>query len=189
MKRNKTSFDIGKIELAFFTSLIKQLDSHLKIKLNGNKLYATDSVKHLEIQTEKNLTWKDQTNYVAIKKSLSSALHAILESHLSYASRVLAQNTKSVKRLHLLHKKSLRTMFFSGNSHIFVLLRDLKILKSFDKTALENFIFIRKRGDCHHSKAAGSNFHLNHTLMIQAEQIFITFKFPFNKLTHMVEIQ
>ena len=35
--------------------------------------------------------------------------------------------------------------FFPKKSYTFVLLRDLKNLKSFDKTALENFIFIRKK--------------------------------------------
>ena len=76
--------------------------------------------------------------------------------------------------------------FFPKKSYTFVLLRDLKNLKSFDKTALENFIFIRKKDDCHHFSAAASNFHLNHTLMIQHEQIFITFKFPFNTLKQVI---
>ena len=78
-------------------------------------------------------------------KTLRSVYYAIFESHLCYASLVWAQNTNSVKRLHLLQKKSLRIMFFqSRNSHTVPLFKVSKILKSFDKAALENCIFINK---------------------------------------------
>ena len=47
--------------------------------------------------------------------------------------------------LHLSQKKSLRKMFFqSRNSHIRPLFKVSKILKYFDKTALENCILISK---------------------------------------------
>ena len=159
LKANKISLNVGKTELVLFTSSKKQLDCDLKIKLNGKRLYETDSVKYLG---DKKLTWKQQINHVALKlnkanamlsklrhvldiKTLRSVYYAIFESHLCYASLVWAQNTNSVKRLHLLQKKSLRIMFFqSRNSHIGPLFKVSKILKSFDKTALENCIFISK---------------------------------------------
>ena len=76
---------------------------------------------------------------------MRSVYYAIFESHLCYASLVWAQNTNSVKRLHLLQKKSLRiTLFQSRNSHTGPFFKVSKILKSFDKTALENCIFISK---------------------------------------------
>ena len=75
-------------------------------------------------------------------KTLRSVYYAIFESHLFYASLVWAQNSNSVKRRPLLQKKSIRTMFFqSRNSHTGPL---FKVSKSFDETALENFIFISK---------------------------------------------
>ena len=78
-------------------------------------------------------------------KTLGSVYYAMFESHLHYASLVWVQNTNSVKRLHLLQKKPLRIMFFqSTNSHTGPLFKVSKILKSFDKTALENYIFISK---------------------------------------------
>ena len=78
-------------------------------------------------------------------KTLRSVYYAIFDSYLCYASFVWAQNTNSVKRLYLLQKKSLRIMFFrSRNSHTGPLFKVSKILKSFDKTALENCIFISK---------------------------------------------
>ena len=154
--------NIGKTELVLFTSSKKQLDCDLKIKLNGKRLYETDSVKYLGIQIDKRLTWKHQINRVALKlnkanailsklkhvldiKTLRSVYYAIFESHLCYVSLVWAQNNNSVKRLHLLQKKFLRIMFFQGrNSHTDPLFKMSKILKSFDKTAPENCIFISK---------------------------------------------
>ena len=70
---------------------------------------------------------------------------AIFESHLCYASLVWVQTTNSVKTFHLLQKKSFRIMFFqSRNSQTGPLFKVSKILKYFDKTALENCIFISK---------------------------------------------
>ena len=60
-------------------------------------------------------------------------------------STCLGKNSNSVKKLHLLQKKSLRIMFFqSWNSHTGPLFKVSKILKSFNKRALENYIFISK---------------------------------------------
>ena len=63
LKANKISLNIGKTELVLFTSSKKQLDCDLKIKLNGKRLYETDSVRYLRIQIDKRLTWKQQINY------------------------------------------------------------------------------------------------------------------------------
>ena len=162
LKANKISLNIGKTELVLFTSSKKQLDCDLKIKLNGKRCYEADSVRYLGIQIDKRLPWKQQINHVALKlnkanvmlsklrhvidiKTLRSVYYAIFKSHLCYASLVRVQSTNSVKRLHLLEKKSLRIMFFqSRNSRTGPLFKVSKILKSFDKTALENCIFINK---------------------------------------------
>ena len=119
-------------------------------------LYETDSVKYLGIQMDKRLTWKQQINHVALKlneandmlpklthvldiKTLRSVYYAISESHLCYALLVWAPNTNSVRRLHLLQKKSFRIMFFqSRNPHTGPLFKVTKNIKSFDKTVLEN---------------------------------------------------
>ena len=57
-----------------FNPLKKQLDHELKIKLNGKKLYQTDSVKYLGMYIDKNLTWKHHVNNVAIKLSTANAM-------------------------------------------------------------------------------------------------------------------
>ena len=57
-----------------FTSSKKQLDCDLKIKLNGKRLYETDSVKHLAIQIDKKLTWKQQINHAVLKLNKANAM-------------------------------------------------------------------------------------------------------------------
>ena len=62
------------------------------------------------------------------------------------------------------------------NSHTGFFSKDCKILKSFDKTAFENWIFISKSLS-HLSSIAGSNFLLSHTLMIPDGYILVILKY------------
>ena len=57
LKANKISLSVGKTEVVLFSSK-KQLDCDLEIKLNGKRLYETDSVRCLGILIDKRLTWK-----------------------------------------------------------------------------------------------------------------------------------
>ena len=50
-----------------FNSPKKQLGCHSKIKLNGKRLYETDSVKYLGIQIHKRLTWKQYIYHEGLK--------------------------------------------------------------------------------------------------------------------------
>ena len=74
LKANKISLNVGKTELVLFISSKKQLDCDLKIKLNGKRLYETDSVKYLGIHIDKRLTWKQRINYVALKLNKANAM-------------------------------------------------------------------------------------------------------------------
>ena len=141
--------------------LKKQLHKDLKIKFNGKKLYAADSVKQLKIQIEKNLTWKDPTNYVAIRKKY--VLSPLCNFEIPFRSCFSCFGKKTPTKSVYILQKIPQENIFSRNSHSFVLLGDLKIIKFFDKFALENCIFISRRGNCHHSSATGLNVHLNHT--------------------------
>ena len=142
-----------------FTSK-KQLDSELKIKLNGKKLDETGSAKFWGIPADKNLTWKQQVNHMATKlnktnamlsklryflesKTRKSVYYASFESHLCYTFLFWAQNSNLVKRVTPITRKIPKIVFFqSRNSHTGPLLRDFKTLTSFDKTALENHILL-----------------------------------------------
>ena len=92
LKANKISLNAGKTELVLFTSSKKQLDCDLKIKLNGKRLYETDSVKYLGIQIEhiNHVTLKlnkanamlSKLRHVLDIKTLRSVYYAIFEPHL-----------------------------------------------------------------------------------------------------------
>ena len=133
----------------------------MKLKLNGKKLYATNSVTYLGIKIDENLNWHEQINNVAVKvnranamlsnkvrhfvhkKTFKSTYHAIFESHLFYSCLVWAQNINSIKTLYILQKKSLQLMYFlNPNAHTTTLYKDSNTLKFPDKIALENCIFI-----------------------------------------------
>ena len=58
------SLKVSKTEVVLFKSL-KNTDSDLHIKLDGKRLYPTDSVKYLGINFDENLTWHHQFNNVA----------------------------------------------------------------------------------------------------------------------------
>ena len=158
LNANKICLNVSKTELVLFKK--KQMDCDLKVKLNGQKIYETDSVKYLGIKIDKNLSWENQINNVSIKlnkanamlskirhyvdfKTLKLIYHAIFESHLYYSSLVWAQNANSIKRLYILQKKALRIMYFlKRSSHTGPLFKESGLLKLFDKISLENCTFI-----------------------------------------------
>ena len=75
LRSSKIFLNVDKTELVIFTSLKRRLDSDLKIKLNGIfKLYETGSFKYLRMQIDKNLTWKQQVNHMAIKLHKTNAM-------------------------------------------------------------------------------------------------------------------
>ena len=99
-----------------------------------------------------------------IKKTLKSIYFSIFESHLYYTSLVWTQNFNSVKRLHLLQKKSFRIMFFQGRNY-FTGPYFMTISKSL------KWLF------CHPSSIPDSNFLFSLTLMVQNGQILFTSKY------------
>ena len=133
----------------------------MKLKLNGKRLYTTNSVKHLGTKIDENLNWHQQINNVAVKlnranamlskvrhfvhkKTLKSIYRAIFESHLLYSCLVWEQNINSIKRLYILQKKSLRLMYFlNRNTHTAPLYKDSNIVNFPDKNVVENCIFIK----------------------------------------------
>ena len=52
------SLNVSNIELVIFKAKKKHIDLDLKIKLNGNMLYPTDSVKYLGVRIDNKLNWK-----------------------------------------------------------------------------------------------------------------------------------
>ena len=103
LNANKICLNVSKTELVLFRSAKKQLEFGLKLKLNGKRLYPTDSVKYLGVKIDEHLTWKPHIDGISAKlnkanamlskirhflyqKTLKANYHAILESHLYYSS-------------------------------------------------------------------------------------------------------
>ena len=58
LNANKISLNVSKKELIIFKPKRKPLDFNMKLKLNGKRLYPTDSVKYLGIKINSKLNWK-----------------------------------------------------------------------------------------------------------------------------------
>ena len=83
-------------------------------------------------------------------------------------------------------------MFFQiKNSHTGFFFKGSKILKYFNKTALENYIFISKylKASCHLFLIADSNFLWSQTHMIPDGYILVILKYLLTVIKLMVDIQ
>ena len=70
---NKISLYVS--ETSFLLSLKGTLlDFNMKIKLNGKRLYPTDSVRYLEIKTDGKLNWNSPVNAIATKLNQANAM-------------------------------------------------------------------------------------------------------------------
>ena len=67
LSANKICLNVSKTEVVFFKSIRKQTETTLKLKLNGKRLYPTNSVKYLGMKIDENLNWHQQINNAAVK--------------------------------------------------------------------------------------------------------------------------
>ena len=119
LSANKISVNVEKTELVIFKSPRKLLLAEMKIKLNGKKLYSSNSVKYLGIKIDRFLHWHDQVNSIAVKLNRANALFfkitnyvnikplrniyfTIFDSYLSYSCIVWVQYINTVRRLTIL---------------------------------------------------------------------------------------
>ena len=57
LNANKICLNVSKTEFVLFELLTKQINFDSRLKLNGTRLYPTDSAKYLGIIIDKNLAW------------------------------------------------------------------------------------------------------------------------------------
>ena len=74
LNANKTCLNVSKTEFVLFKSSRKLTDVPLKLKLNGKRLYPTNSVKYLGVNINENLNWKQQTFDIAIKLNTANGI-------------------------------------------------------------------------------------------------------------------
>ena len=63
---------LKKVEIVIFKSKQKKFEGDLKIKSCGKRLYPTESVKYLGVNT--NLSWQYHVNYFLFKLNKANAL-------------------------------------------------------------------------------------------------------------------
>ena len=64
---NKVWLNVSKTEVAWFKLSRKLTEFLWKLKVNGKRLYPTNSVKYLGINIDENIDWKQQISDKAIK--------------------------------------------------------------------------------------------------------------------------
>ena len=67
LSANKISLNVEKTELVIFKSPRKVLQDEIKIKLNGKRLYPSNSIKYRGVKIDRFLHWHDQVNSIAVK--------------------------------------------------------------------------------------------------------------------------
>ena len=124
----KIPLNVSKTELILSKPKITKLGFDIKLKLNGQRIYPTKSVKYLAIKIDENLFWIDHTNDIAIKlnranamllevreflntKILKSVYYPIFDCQLNYVNTVWGQNRNSMNRLFIVQKMSLHYEF------------------------------------------------------------------------------
>ena len=129
-----------------------------KIKLCSKRLYPTESVKYLGVETNANLSWQYHVSiklnranallfrmrkYVSLK-ILRSIYFAIFDSYLSYCCLVWAQNCSTMTNYNFA-KKAIRIINFQPrNFHTSPLFKQNSILKFQEKICLENILLVSK---------------------------------------------
>ena len=162
LNANKISLNVSKTELIIFKPKRKPLDFNMKIKLNGKRLYPTDSVRYLGVKIDSKLNWNSHVNAIATKLNRANAMlykvrdfvnanilksiyYALFESHINYACIIWGQNISTINHLYILQKKALRIINFKEhNAHSSPLFHYSKIIKVADKVKIENCLFINK---------------------------------------------
>ena len=159
---NKISLNATKTEIIFFKKpLSPPPPPTLKIKLNGNKIYPTSSIKYLGIYINENLSGLShcnqlqpklrrangilaKTRYFLPRHEVVSLYYATFSSHLLYGCQVWGQHTNTIlKKIETLQNNALRIITFSEhNAHVSPLYKSLKILKLKDQITLFNCLFV-----------------------------------------------
>ena len=134
----------------------------MKIKLNGKRLYPTDSVRYLGVKIDSKLNWNIHVSAITTKVNRANAMlykvrdfvnanilksiyYELFESHIDYACIIWGQNISTINRLYILQKKALRFISFKErNAHSSPLFHYSKIIKVADKAKIENCLFINK---------------------------------------------
>ena len=158
---NKISLNCSKTELIIFHKARFKQNYDLKIKLNGHKLFPSDSIKYLGVHLDSTLSGKAHCTVLASKlrrangllskirhyvpkEELTSIYHALFSSHLTYGAQVWGQKRNcQTEIICKLQNRALRTINFTDfTDDPNPLYKQDKILKFHDLVKLKNILFI-----------------------------------------------
>ena len=163
LNANKISLNTNKTEFVIFRSPWRRMDCIPRIKLFGQKLSPSKSVKYLGVHLDEHLNWKVHTAFVASKlrrangaisklrhyvprSILLNIYHAIFASHARYASQIwgLCDNT-TTHRIQILQNTALRLMTFKEpRSSANPLYHELSLLTIFNQVKVMNVCYVQK---------------------------------------------
>jgi len=158
---NKISLNCSKTEMIIFKKPKERIRFKFKIKLNGHRLYPSDSIKYLGIILDPTLNWKHHCDtlskklkrangmlmkirHYVQKKELKSIYFALFSSHLSYGCQVWAQcNNMYTQRIFKLQNRAQRIIEFADfRDNANPLYKSNKILKLNDQVTSQNCLFV-----------------------------------------------
>ena len=157
---NKISLNCSKTELIIFKKAGSLQKYNLRIKLNGHRIFPSDSIKYLGIKLDSTLSGSAHFSFLSSKlrrangllskirhyvplEQLKSIYYAIFSSHLSYGSQVWGQKLLDTHLIRKLQNRAIRIINFKpSNYNTNNLYKTSNILKINDMVKVENILFI-----------------------------------------------
>ena len=157
---NKISLNCSKTELIVFKKKGFKHNHELKVKLNGLRIYPSESLKYLGIYLDSTLSGKNHCTVLSSKlrrangilskirhyvpiEQLKAIYHAIFSSHLSYGAQVWGQNLDEKHNISKLQNRVLRIMNFQHpHSDANQLYKNCQILRIKDTVKMNNILFL-----------------------------------------------
>ena len=129
---NKISLNCSKTEVIILLRAGQKINFNLKLKLNGHRLYPSESIKYLGVHLDSNLNglahrkalasklrWANgllsKIRHYVPKNELISIYHALFSSHLRYGSQIWGQELNGqTDIISKLQKRALRIINFKA---------------------------------------------------------------------------
>jgi exonuclease III len=159
---NKISLNKTKTELIFFKKPNTEIPSNI-IKINGLKLYPSQSVKYLGIYLDEHLNGSAHIDILVPKlrrangmlakirhytspEQVKSIYHAIFASHMTYGCQVWGRSFTNthINKIQVLQNNALRLITFCTDfrDHVTPIYAEQNILKIMDLISLKNLLLI-----------------------------------------------
>ena len=160
LRANKISLNASKTEIVIFRSKNKSINKKLNFRINGQKIYPTNTIKYLGLYIDEFLSWNEHLHCLHLKLSRANGMiakirhylsqetltciyYAIFNSHLIYGCQIWGQTKRTTQKLFTLQETALRLMNFKKQGfNTNPLFYENKILKLHDYVTFLNSLFV-----------------------------------------------